>query len=283
MDIVQLRTFLSVAETGSFSAAGQALNSVQSNITTRIRKLEDDVGGALFERGRGGAQLTPLGERLMPHARDILHRIDTARADVLDAAGQAAPLRLGALETTAGARLPPVMKALYGRHPSSEITLQTGTSGGLMADVWARRLDAAFVGAPVDPDRFNAIPAYTERLLVARPRDAVAPPALLAFPSGCIYRAAAEAWLQQSGKADMTVRDLGSLESILGLVEAGLGFTVAPETAILGYRAANALDLTPLPAPHDVSETVLCWRIDHRVTAPLRSLRDLVTEERAAA
>ncbi|MEM0950027.1 MAG: LysR substrate-binding domain-containing protein, partial [Pseudomonadota bacterium] len=94
---------------------------------------------------------------------------------------------------------------------------------------------------------------------------------------------AAEAWLQQSGKADMTVRDLGSLESILGLVEAGLGFTVAPETAILGYRAANALDLTPLPAPHDVSETVLCWRIDHRVTAPLRSLRDLVTEERAAA
>ncbi|MEM0949975.1 MAG: LysR substrate-binding domain-containing protein, partial [Pseudomonadota bacterium] len=236
MDIVQLRTFLSVAETGSFSAAGQALNSVQSNITTRIRKLEDDVGGALFERGRGGAQLTPLGERLMPHARDILHRIDTARADVLDAAGQAAPLRLGALETTAGARLPPVMKALYGRHPSSEITLQTGTSGGLMADVWARRLDAAFVGAPVDPDRFNAIPAYTERLLVARPRDAVAPPALLAFPSGCIYRAAAEAWLQQSGKADMTVRDLGSLESILGLVEAGLGFTVAPETAILGYR-----------------------------------------------
>ena len=181
MDLVQLSTFLAIAETGSFSAAGQSLNSVQSNITTRVRKLEDELGGALFERGRGGARLTPLGKRLLPHARDILHRVETARADILDAAGMAAPLRLGALETTAGARLPPVMKALYAQHPGSEITLQTGASGKLMADVWARSLDAAFVGGPVDPDRFHSTPAFTERLLVARPKDGTDPPLFWPF------------------------------------------------------------------------------------------------------
>ena len=81
----------------------------------------------------------------------------------------------------------------------------------------------------------------------------------------------------------MTVRNLGSLESILGLVEAGLGFTVAPEAAIRGYRSANALHLTPLPGPLGQSETVLCWRIDHQPTTPHKTLLNLVAEARAEA
>lgn len=276
MDRVQLETFLAVLETGSFSGAGQRLNSVQSNVTSRIRRLEDDLGGMLFERGRSGARLTALGERLEPHARDILGRLTAAEAELRDAAGGAAPLRLGALETVAGARLPPLLKALHAAHPSSDITLLTGPQGQLLSDLWERRVDAAFVAAPADAERFQAVAAFQERLVIARPRGGAPVDTLLAFPAGCIYRAAAEGWLRREGKADLVVRDMGSLESILGLVEAGLGFAVAPESAVAGYRAAEALDLLPLPGAAGRSEIVLAWRHDHRPTSPHRRLIDLL-------
>ena len=281
MDLIQLETFLAIEEGGSFSAAADRMSSVQSNVTARIRKLEDRLGGALFDRGRGGARLTPLGERLVPHARDILARVLAAEADLMDAAGGAAPLRIGALETTAGARLPPLLKALHLAHPASDITLRTGANGALFSDIWARRLDAAFVGGPVDPDRFHHVPAFRERLVIVRPKARDLPGALLAFPSGCIYRAAAEAYFRGTGQGDLMIRDMGSLESILGLVEAGLGFAVAPESAVQGYRAADALDIGPLPGAGGISETVLCWRIDHRPTAVLETLTGLL-ESRAS-
>ncbi|MBF9028897.1 LysR family transcriptional regulator [Rhodobacterales bacterium HKCCE3408] len=279
MDIPQLRTFLAVAETGSFSNAAARLNSVQSNVTHRIRKLEDGIGGPLFERGRGGARLTPLGERMLPHARDILARLSAAEADLKDAAGGAAPFRLGALDTTAGARLPPILTELVAAYPAADITLQTGANGDLTAAVQDRRLDAAFVGGPVDRDRFHAIHAFTETLVMVRSRATEAPDRLLAFPSGCIYRAAAETHFRSLGRGDLTIRDMGSLDGILGLVAAGLGFAVAPAASVGRYPGLEALDITPLPGPLGQSDTWLIRRHDHRPTAAHELLNILVEDD----
>lgn len=280
MDLTQLRTFLAVAETGSFSAAGERLHSVQSNVTARIRKLEAELGGSVFERGRGGARLTPLGERLMRHASDILARVARAQADMRDAAGEAAPLRLGALEATAGSRLPPVLKALSLAAPHAEVTLATDSSGALTRRVWEQALDAAFVVGTVDADRFRCVPAFEETLVIVRAAGRPGREMLLAFADGCSYRAAALEWLRRTGRGDTPVRELGSLDAILGCVGAGMGFAVAPESAVKTYNALDTLSIAPLEPGFARSTTSLIWRAD---TRPNRTLEKLMTILRGEA
>jgi DNA-binding transcriptional LysR family regulator len=279
MDLIQLQTFLAVADGGSFSAASTRLHSVQSNITQRIKKLEEDLGGVLFERGRAGARLTPLGERLLPQAREILSHVATVRSDLRDASGEAAPVRLGALETTAGSRLPPVLRALADRAPKAELRLVTGSSGVLSRKVWTREIDAALVVGDVDPDRFHAVPVFTETLVVVTAASGASDRVLLAFSDGCSYRAAAQTWLRQKGRTDTPVRDFGALDTILGCVGAGMGFAIAPESAVRTYNALDTLALAPLDDAMSVSTTSLIRRHDTRPTRTMRTLEAILSEQ----
>lgn len=272
MEINLLQTFLAVADTGSFSAAGERLNSVQSNITARVRKLEQDLGGSLFERGRGGAKLTPLGERLQPHARDILTRVSHARAELRDAAGEAALLRLGVYETMAGSRLPSVLRQLMALAPKVEVNLFTGTTGELTRRVWARELDAAMVVGPVDKNRFSAQQVSEERLMIVRHASGEGGHTFLAFDTGCSYRSAAEDWLKAEGKADTPIRCFGDLDTILGCVGAGLGFAVAPESALNTRRSLDDIELQPMAGSCGHLHTSLIWRHDTPSTQVFQAL-----------
>lgn len=276
MDIILLKTLVAVAETGTFSGAAGALHCVQSNVTSRIRRLEDHFGQKIFQRSKAGARLTEFGERLHERAVDLLQHFDTVERDLLDAAGASAPLSLGSMETTAAVRLPAILKELKTRCPASPVSLRTGPTADLLAEVWNRKIDAAFVAGPVDHDRFRSQKAFAERLVVARKPGQGAPGSLLAFRTGCSYRATAEAWLRGAGRIDTEITELGTLEGILGCVEAGLGFAVAPESAVLGYRNADQLELEPLPMPFAKVETHLVWRIDHRPVEAHRKLLQIL-------
>ena len=274
---------MAVAEAGSFSAAAEKLCCVQSNVTARIRKLETFLGGTVFERSKAGARLTPLGDRLFDHATDLINRFDAAEADLLDAAGGAAPLRLGTMQTTLGARLPALLKSLGDRLPNAPITLNAGPTAYLLRNLWERQLDAAFVTGPVDPDRFHACEAFDETLVLVERADKPGSDTLLAFRDGCSYRSIAQSWLRESGRSDTPVRDMGSLEGILGCVEAGLGFAVAPQAALGNYRPAEAFRLSTLPRHFAEAPTVLAWRIDTRPTRTLHTLMDILSETPAIA
>ncbi|MEM8777103.1 MAG: LysR substrate-binding domain-containing protein, partial [Pseudomonadota bacterium] len=187
------------------------------------------------------------------------------------------PLRLGALETTAGSRLPPILKALNQKCPRALVTLNTGPSGMLMQKVWNRQLDAAFVVGPVDLDRFRSELAFVETLVkteASEPSNEAK--TLLAFPEGCSYRAAARQWLTAIGQSDTPVRDLGSLDAILGCVGAGMGFAIVPESAINTYNALDTLRWAPLTEGFDRSETHLIWRHDTTVTRTLETLFEII-------
>lgn len=82
MDIAQAKTFLEIAETGSFVAAAARLNVTQTAVSARIRSLEDQIGRRLFIRNKAGARLTPAGERFLRHARTLVQVWDRARAQV---------------------------------------------------------------------------------------------------------------------------------------------------------------------------------------------------------
>ncbi|WP_428645701.1 LysR family transcriptional regulator [Roseibium sp.] len=273
MDLVLLKTLVAVTEAGSFSGAAGVLHCVQSNVTSRIRRLEEHFGQKIFQRSKAGARLTEFGERLHERAVELLQQFERAERDLLEAAGAGAPLSLGSMETTAAVRLPSLLKRLKDLCPASAISLQTGSTADLLAKVWNRKIDAAFVAGPVDRDRFRAVTAFAERLVCARnPAGTVSDP-LLAFRSGCSYRATAQSWLRSIGRSDTEVTEMGTLEGILGCVEAGLGFAVGPESAIRGYRNAGELRIEPLPDPFAQVTTYLVWRNDH---SPVESHRRLI-------
>ena len=278
MDILLLRTFTSIVDTGSFSAAAVELNCVQSNVTARISRLEDRLGQALFERGRGGARLTVFGERLQHHANDLLARFDAATNDLLDAAGASAPLKIGSMETTAAVHLPRLLKKLKKQCSSAPISLRTGPTAELVSMLWDRKIDVAFIAGPVDENRFRGQHAFMEHLTLVENIDGSSQTSLLAFRSGCSYRAQAESWLRSQGKVDIDILEMGSLDGILGCVEAGMGFTIIPESTINARQDIANFKTQPLPPIYADIETHLIWRHDHRKTQAHQVLCDLIDE-----
>src|SRR5262245_7396337 len=196
MELSDLALFKAVAEAGSVTRAGERLRRVQSNVTARVKRLESQLGVALFVRGRRGMSLTAEGRRLMEYADRLLALAEEAEAD-LSAASPRGRLRVGAMESTAAVHLPRLLSALHARHPALEVLLTIGTSGALVRQVRAGDLSAAFVSGDVADPALVADPAFVEELvLVTHPslrrcRGAadLRTKTLVAFGAGCTYRA----------------------------------------------------------------------------------------------
>src|SRR5215510_13133582 len=150
MDAADLRIFAAVARTGSMSKAAHELGTVQSNVTARIRALEERLGVDLFERTNRGATLTAAGLRLRPFADRVAGLLEDARRAVADDGAPAGNLVIGSLETTAALRLSPMLAEFVAAHPAVDLSLRTGTTQELIEQTLDRRLDGAFVSGPIN-------------------------------------------------------------------------------------------------------------------------------------
>ena len=111
MDLRQLKIFCAVVDHGSFTAAAEAVHTVQSNVTMRVKELEAELGQPLFIRQKSGVVLTSAGITFLGYARRILQLTEESRAALAETGTPAGPLRLGAMETTAAIRLPRLLGA----------------------------------------------------------------------------------------------------------------------------------------------------------------------------
>ena len=135
MDAADLRVFQSVAGLGSMNKAALELNTVQSNVTARIRSLEDEVGFALFERTNRGVTLTAAGKRLLPFAARAARLLDDARRAVADEGTPSGILTIGSLDTTAALHLSPILAAYVATYP--EVDLSCGAGRQARAGRWS--------------------------------------------------------------------------------------------------------------------------------------------------
>src|SRR6516165_5817545 len=101
MDIADLKIFETVARLGGMNRAAAELNTVQSNVTARIRLMEEELGAPLFERHARGVTLTGAGQRLLPYATRMRRLMDEARLAFSDTGVPKGALLIGSLETTA--------------------------------------------------------------------------------------------------------------------------------------------------------------------------------------
>src|SRR5437879_7194768 len=140
MDLSDLEIFRSVVHAGGVTRAAERLNRVQSNVTTRVRQLEADLGVQLFIREGKKLILSPEGKLLLDYADRLLDLAQEARDAVHDAKPRGL-LRLGSMESTASVRLPVPMNEYLSRHPEVTLELRTGNTPGLSALVRDGKLD----------------------------------------------------------------------------------------------------------------------------------------------
>src|SRR5919106_4674574 len=234
MDAADLRVFEAVARLGGMSRAAAELHTVQSNVTARVRLLEEGLGTPLFCRHSRGVALTPAGRRLLPYASRVRAILEEARRAVEDDGRPTGPLTLGSLQTTASLRLSPVLVAYAATHPEVDLVLSTGTTCELVVSVLEQRLEGAFVCGPVKHPDLEEEVVFREELVAATGRATPSLEELLTtgdlkivvLPVGCSYRQRLEAMLAARGIAAVRRLEFGTIEAILSCVGAGLGLTL---------------------------------------------------------
>lgn len=148
MELSDLVIFRAVVEAGGVTRAAERLHRVQSNITTRIRQLEEKLGVALFIREGKRLHLSPAGQVLLDYAQRLLALADEAREAVQDGRPRG-PFVLGAMESTSAVRLPGPLSDFVRQYPAVKLTLKTGNPQQLAAAVLAGAMDAALVTGPI--------------------------------------------------------------------------------------------------------------------------------------
>jgi LysR family transcriptional regulator, cell division regulator len=287
MDAADLRMFQSVASTGSMSKAALELNTVQSNVTARIKSLEDEVGFALFARTNRGVTLTAAGQRLLPFAARAARLLDDARRAVADEGTPSGMLTIGSLDTTAALHLSRVLAGYVAAYPAVDLSLRTGTTFELIEQVLDRRLDGAYVCGPAHHPDLVVEPFVREELVILTAPAITSFEALSRKPdlkivvlkAGCSYRLQLEAMLARRGIVGVRRLEFGTIEAIIACVSAGVGVTLLPRALLGSVWERGRLRVHPLPNDEGQVETVF---IRHREAFTSSALRAFVDMARPA-
>jgi DNA-binding transcriptional LysR family regulator len=247
LDIDQLRTFLAIVETGSFTRAAEVVHKTQSAVSMQMKRLEERLERAIFARDGRASKLTEDGERLLDYARRIVKLNVEALAAFSDFA-LTGRVRLGVPDDYADRYLPEIMARFSRAYPGVELSVVCEPSVELFERIAANDLDLAIVtdceaGRPIESFR-------RERLLwVASNRHAThreAPlPLALGRPS-CKWREAAIEGLERMGRPYRVLYSSGNAGAVAAAVLAGLAVSVFPESGLRpGMRVLGASEGFP--------------------------------------
>lgn len=280
MESGDLRIFCAVAEEGTITRAAQRLQYVPSNVTGRIRQLEEGLQTSLFIRSNRGMEMTPAGKILLGYAHEILNLLDEAEKSVQAEDKPRGQLRIGAIESTAAAYLPERLANYYARHPEVSLSLNTGNSSVLMQQVVNRELDGAFVYGPVTHPLLKQIPSYQEELVLLTkaggdsPQEQLHKPMLI-LSTGCTHRSRVERLLAEAGVQHPRIMEFGSLEAVIGGVASGLGVALLPRSNAATLSKENNIKVMTLPKSYRELVVQFIYHRDVQMSSALRAFLEL--------
>lgn len=274
MEIRDLRIFLSVTQNGSISKAAQELHYVQSNVTARIKHLEERLDTTLFHRKSKGVELTASGHLLLDYAKKIIRLAKEAEAALTDQTEPRGKLLIGTMETTAAIRLPTLLASYHRAYPQVELNLVTGPSEASIKRLLDFEVDGALVAGEINQELMVAEKAFDEELILVAPSGVTEISQLnnmtiLVFRSGCSYRAQLERWLRYTENIPYKIMELGSIEGILGCISAGMGISFLPRSVIEAKNNQKLFSLIPLPEDFSRMTT---WFVRRREEKPSRAM-----------
>jgi LysR family hydrogen peroxide-inducible transcriptional activator len=278
MTLTELRYVVAVARERHFGRAAEACFVSQPTLSVAVKKLEDELGVQLFERGPGEVSVTPAGQRIVEQAQRVLE--EAARIRELAAAGRdplAGPLRLGAIYTIGPYLLPKLIPILRKNAPSMQLLIQENFTHRLSEMLKSGEVDAILIALPFDEPGVATQVLYDEPFFVAVPKghpwegrkrvttDELTSESLLLLGEGHCFR-------DQVLDICHTVRgrersnlsrtlEGGSLETIRQMVAGGVGVTVLPATSVgAGAGASELIRVLPFARPAPVRTVALAWR-----------------------
>lgn len=288
MDVSDLVIFEAVSRHGSMNRAAAELNTVQSNVTARIRALEDELGVSLFHRHARGVSTTPSGRRILPLVARLTKLLADVRTAARDDGAPHGSLHLGSLETTTALRLSPLLTQFARTYPEVRLAVTTGTTRKLLDDVINCRLEGAFVAGPVTHPDLHQETVFTEELVLVTSRQfrgldglkAIADLKTIVFQAGCSYRQRLDSLLADKGVITAKPLEFGSLEAIISCVSAGIGVTLLPKGIVEPAWQAGRIAVHELPSNAGHVETLFVRRHDGFVSSAMTAFLQL-TRSRA--
>jgi DNA-binding transcriptional LysR family regulator len=259
MDVRPLRTFLTVATTGSVTKAAALLDLVQPAVSRQIKLLEEELGKPLFIRSRWGVELTDAGQTLLGYARRALDQLDLAREALSgDHERLSGTVTIGLPPSTNERLAPPLSLKVRAEHPDIVLRFVSGYSGYLEQWLGAGELDIALVQHAMRPLAVGVRPLLEEDLWVVGPpgakldpRRPLTPAAFLALPlvlpsAMHVIRARVEELAAQQQSSLRIVAEADAMTVQKSLAEAGLGYTMLPSSIVQAELQAGRLTAAPL-------------------------------------
>lgn len=267
----QLRYFKALAETGHFGRAANACAITQPALSMQIKELEAELGVTLIERRRSGIQLTGEGQEALRRAGQILRDAQDLQGFASSREGPLGrSLSLGVIPTIAPYILPAALPELQKRAPELDLTLHEAQTGQLLEELAGGVIDVALLALPAGDNRFESLPLFDDRFLLAMPVNAPPPDSidvadlsaerLILLEEGHCLRDQALAVCGAIGEGAMAKFGATSLATVVQMVANGYGSTLLPEMAVaVEVRSDTPITLRHLE-PEPCRSIGLLWR-----------------------
>jgi LysR family hydrogen peroxide-inducible transcriptional activator len=275
MTLTELRYIVALARERHFGRAADKCNVSQPTLSVAVKKLEEELGVALFERSSGDVRATPVGTQVVAQAERAL--AEAARVAEIAAAGKdplTGPLRLGVIYTIGPWLLPALVPRVKARAPQMPLYIAEGYTENLLERLKASELDVLVLALPIEEPGLVVQPVYEEdfrtlvpvahpwaKLKSLRPEQLLDEPLLMLGAGNCfrdqVLDLCARAGLGESPQ----VLEGSSLETIRHMVSSGVGVTVMPASSVDGIPAADPLlRVKPFVHPTPTRRVGLVWR-----------------------
>ena len=264
MEIGLLKIFLTVAQENSLTLASQKLNTVQSNLSARLKLLEEDIGHSLFIRTKKGMILTEHGERLKPLAAELVQRASDIKSE-LTREKSTGDLALGIPESFLRTYLRKPLEKWVKAHPEAQVRVKTGYSHQISTDLENREIDFGVIISRERPKQFHILKEFKSELVVVTPKSAKElsrqlltnlQPMLLG--DSCFFGQAVSHLCGQLGIEPGVHGHLHSIESIIHCVSSGIGFSVMPKCLMDGHYLKNQLGIHSFVGKKEFSFFKVC-------------------------
>lgn len=298
MTLTELKYIVAVAREKHFGHAAEACFVAQPTLSVAIKKLEDELGVVIFERGGTEISMTPLGARIVAQAERVLEQT----ASIKEIAKQnkdplVGPLRLGIIYTIAPYLLPQLVKNMITQVPEMPLILQENFTVRLLELLRQGELDAAIMALPFSEQGLNVQALYDEPFVVALPRqhkwaalkqinaNELKSETMLLLGNGHCFRDQVLEVCPEMSRFSTTGDGIArtfegsSLETIRHMVASGIGITVLPRASVPNMEPNDGmLRYLPFEAPSPSRRVVIAWRKSFTRTAAIEVLRRAVMD-----
>ncbi|PFB12085.1 LysR family transcriptional regulator [Bacillus cereus] len=259
LDFRDLKIFQTVARVQNITAAARNLNYVQSNVTARIKLLEQELNTVLFYRHARGITLTGDGQIFLEKVNKLLKEFEELQNTFTDDNNPTGLLNIGTVDTVHP--LPTILASYHKQFPNVDISLKTDVSQRLILDILEFKLDGAFVTSPIQDSSLEQYKVSTKTLVLFSNRPTfdiqdLKNETFLVFSPGCGYRFVLEKWLKDEGILLKKIMEFNMLEMILHSVSLGLGITVLPVTALTFFTNIPNIYSHEIPEKYGKIETI---------------------------